>query len=97
MAVRYRYHQQSKYYVTLSLHGILIGPGYDHHNSKADACDVINFEEYEDVVIKILEKKPTRAITIFINMKDVEKSIRVRTLMSCFISMQLILPFRKTH
>jgi hypothetical protein len=45
--------------------------------SKADACDVINFNEYEDVVNKILEKKPTRAITIFVDMKDVEKSIKV--------------------
>jgi hypothetical protein len=41
--------------------------------SKADACDVINYEEYEDVTNKILEKKPTRAITIFVDMKDIEK------------------------
>jgi len=37
-------------------------------------CDVFNFEEYEDVAHKILEKKPTRAITIFVDMKDVEKA-----------------------
>jgi hypothetical protein len=56
---------------------ILNAAGYNY--SKADACDVINFEEYEDVARKILEKRPTRAITIFIDMKDVEKSIRVRS------------------
>jgi len=50
---------------------------YYCRRSKADACDVINFNEYEDVVNKILEKKPTRAITIFVDMKDVEKSIKV--------------------
>jgi hypothetical protein len=50
---------------------------YNCRHSKADACDVINFNEYEDVVNKILEKKPTRAITIFVDMKDVEKSIKV--------------------
>jgi hypothetical protein len=41
--------------------------------SKADACDVINYKEYKDVTNKILEKKPTRAITIFVDMKDIEK------------------------
>ncbi len=42
--------------------------------SKADACDVINYEEYEDVVNKVLEKNPTRAITIFVDMKDIERN-----------------------
>ena len=42
--------------------------------SKADACDVINYKEYEDVVNKVLEKNPTRAITIFVNMKDIERN-----------------------
>jgi len=48
-----------------------------HDCSKADACDVINFEEYEDVANKILERKPTKAVTIFVDMKDVERSIKV--------------------
>ena len=42
--------------------------------SKADACDVINYEEYEDIVNKVLEKNPTRAITIFVDMKDIERN-----------------------
>ena len=42
--------------------------------SKADACDVINYEEYEDVVNKVLEKNPTRAITIFVDMKDIKRN-----------------------
>ncbi len=42
--------------------------------SKADACDVINYEEYEDVVNKVLEKNPTRAITIFVDIKDIERN-----------------------
>ena len=42
--------------------------------SKADACDVINYEEYEDVVNKVLEKNPTRAIIIFVDMKDIERN-----------------------
>ncbi len=37
-------------------------------------CDVINYEEYEDVVNKVLEKNPTRAITIFVDMKDIERN-----------------------
>jgi hypothetical protein len=28
--------------------------------------------EYEDVVKKVLEKRPTRAITVFVDMKDVD-------------------------
>ena len=52
--------------------------------SKADTCDVINFEEYKDAVNKILEKKPTRAITIFVDMKDVEKCVKVCTLSVVF-------------
>jgi len=56
---------------------------YDY--SKANACDVINFEEYEDVAHKILEKKPIRAITIFVDMKDIEKSTRVCTLVIFYI------------
>ena len=47
--------------------------------SKADACDVINYAEYEDITNKFIEKKPTRAITIFIVMKDIERSIKVST------------------
>ena len=46
------------------------------HPSKGDACDVENFLEYEDVVKKVLEKRPTRAITVFIDMKDVDKAAK---------------------
>ena len=45
--------------------------------SKADACNVINYMEYEDVANKIIEKKPMRVVTIFIDMKDIERSIKV--------------------
>ncbi len=48
-------------------------------------CDIINFREYEDVSHKILEKKPTRAITIFIDMKDIEKSTRICMLVIFYI------------
>ena len=33
--------------------------------------------EYEDVANKIIEKKPMRVVTIFIDMKDIERSIKV--------------------
>lgn len=68
MAVKYRCLLQSKFY---SKRGVNTHRGHDC--SKADACDVINYEEYEDVANKVLEKKPTRAITIFVDMKDIEK------------------------
>ncbi len=42
--------------------------------SKANACNVINYEEYEDIVNKVLEKNPIRAITIFVDMKDIERN-----------------------
>jgi hypothetical protein len=35
---------------------------------------VVNFAEYQDVVEKILAKKPMKAITILIDMKDIEKA-----------------------
>ncbi len=41
------------------------------HPSKGDACDVENYSEYEDVVKKVLEKRPTKAITVYLDMKDV--------------------------
>jgi hypothetical protein len=43
-------------------------------HSKGDACDVETFAEYEDVAKKILERQPTRAVVIFVDMKDVEKA-----------------------
>jgi hypothetical protein len=49
------------------------GVNWAYDCSKADAYDVINYKEYEDVVNKVLEKRPTRAITIFVDMKDIEK------------------------
>ena len=43
--------------------------------SKADACNIINYEKYEeDIVNKVLEKNPTRAITIFVDMKNIERN-----------------------
>jgi len=63
--------------------------------SKTDACDVINYEEYEDVTNKILEKKPTRAITISVDMKDIERSIKVCTLQIHYLCYLLTLLFRK--
>jgi hypothetical protein len=69
MAVKYRCLLQSK--CCYSECGVNTDLGYDC--SKADTCDVINYEEYEDVTNKVLEKKPTRAITIFVDMKDIEK------------------------
>jgi len=70
-AVRYRCPPQRNF--SFSLDSVVT----KHDCSKADACDVINFEEYEDVANKILERKPTRAVTIFVDMKDVERSIKV--------------------
>jgi hypothetical protein len=45
-------------------------------SSKGDACDVENFSEYEDVVKKVLEKRPTRAITVYVDMKDVDRAAK---------------------
>jgi len=42
--------------------------------SKGDACDVENFSEYQDVVSKIIERQPTRAVTISVDMADVERA-----------------------
>ncbi|KAF8494901.1 hypothetical protein F5888DRAFT_1616438 [Russula emetica] len=43
---------------------------------KGDACDVENFLEYEDVVKKVLERRPTKAITVFVDMKDVDCAVK---------------------
>ena len=45
--------------------------------SKADACNVINYMEYKDIANKIIEKKPMRVVTIFVDMKDIKRSIKV--------------------
>ena len=71
MAVKYRCLLQSKCYSECGHSGV--NTDREYGCSKADACDVINYEEYEDVANKVLEKKPTRAITIFVDMKDIEK------------------------
>jgi hypothetical protein len=47
------------------------------HSSKGDACDVENFLEYEDVVKKVLVKRPTRPITVYVDMKDVDRAAKV--------------------
>ena len=44
--------------------------------SKADACDIENFLEYEAIVKKILERKPNKAITISIDAKDIDKAVK---------------------
>jgi hypothetical protein len=44
--------------------------------SKGDAYDVKNFLEYEDVVKKVLEKRPTRAIIVFVDMKDIKCAVK---------------------
>ena len=40
--------------------------------SKGDVCDIENFSEYEGVVKKLLERWPTRPITVFVDMKDID-------------------------
>jgi hypothetical protein len=35
---------------------------------------VVNFTEYQDVINKILKQKPTKALTILLDMNDVEKA-----------------------
>jgi hypothetical protein len=52
---------------------------YLYETNKADACDIINYKEYEDIVNKVLEKKPIRAITIFVDMKDIKRNGLVDT------------------
>jgi len=32
--------------------------------------------EYEDVVKKVLERQPTRGITVFVDMKDVDHAVK---------------------
>ena len=46
------------------------------HPSKGDACDVENFAEYEDVVKRVLERRPTKAITVYVDMKDIDKAAK---------------------
>ncbi len=46
------------------------------HSSKGDACDVENFSEYDDVVKKVLKLQPTKAITVFVDMKDVNHAAK---------------------
>jgi hypothetical protein len=73
MAVKYRSLPQSKWH----FHGNSVSILNTYDYSRTDACDVVNYEEYEAVVNKILEKRPTRAVTVFVDMKDVKKSIKV--------------------
>jgi len=46
------------------------------HPSKGDACDVENFAEYEDVVKRVLERRPTKAITVYVDMKDIDRAAK---------------------
>ena len=68
MAVKYRYLLQSKCYFKCS-----VNTNREYNCSKADVYDIINYEKYKDVTNKVLEKKLIRAITIFVDMKDIEK------------------------
>lgn len=69
IAVKYRCLLQSKcYYFKCG-----VNTNREYNYSKADACDVINYGEYKDIANKVLKKKLTRIITIFVNMKDIEK------------------------
>ncbi|KAH9072410.1 hypothetical protein EDB83DRAFT_2517174 [Lactarius deliciosus] len=44
------------------------------HTSKSDATDIVNFDEYEGLVTKIIKRRPTKAIIGFVNMRAVEKA-----------------------
>ena len=46
------------------------------HPSKGDACDVENFAEYEDVVKRVLERRPTKAITVYVDIKDIDRAAK---------------------
>ena len=39
--------------------------------------DIENFSEYEDIVKKVLKRQPTKAITISINIKNVDRSAKM--------------------
>jgi hypothetical protein len=42
---------------------------------KGDAIDIDNFNDYKELIERILERKPSK-ITIFIDMADIQKSWR---------------------
>ena len=65
----------SKYVAHFDLRHIC-NKNWSFHPSKGDACDVENFLEYEDVVKKVLERRPTRGITVFVDMKDVDRAVK---------------------
>jgi capsule polysaccharide modification protein KpsS len=46
------------------------------HSSKGDACNVENFSEYEDMVRKVLKLQPMKAITVFVDMKDINHAAK---------------------
>ena len=39
-------------------------------------CDVKNFSKYKDMVKKVLEREPTWAITVFVDIKDVDHAAK---------------------
>ncbi|KAH9027206.1 hypothetical protein EDB84DRAFT_1272810 [Lactarius hengduanensis] len=43
-------------------------------SNKSDATDVVNFDEYEGLVTKIIKRQPTKAIIVFVDMRAVEKT-----------------------
>jgi hypothetical protein len=55
------------------------------HPSKGGACDVENFSKYEDMVKKVMERQPTRAITVFVDMKNVDHTAKkAQVCAACF-------------
>lgn len=39
-----------------------------------EACDVENYGEFEEMVEKLLERRPTKLVTLCVDMKDIEKA-----------------------
>jgi ACT domain-containing protein len=55
------------------------------HPSKRDAYNVENFSKYEDMVKKVMERQPTRAITVFIDIKDIDRTAKkAQVCAACF-------------
>jgi hypothetical protein len=44
------------------------------YSSKSDATYVVNFNEYEGLAAKILKRRPTRPIVVFVETPDIEKA-----------------------
>ena len=63
-------------------------------SSKSDASDVINFDEYKDLANKILKKRSTRPITVFVDMPAVEKAFaKVSNMTRLHVCYYIVLSF----